>query len=455
MSGLRVLTTYSYDAWGKTTESTITGAVSIPFRYTSREWDADADMYYYRARHYAPDQGRFLSREALKRSDTPWTTSFAYVANNPANYTDPQGTTRFYVLGVGPVSTLCEEIPWGQGELFCEEPKDDRFVGVLNMCMMARKYCIDHCYVCQDGSEDAATNAQMCARCCDCMQKQCFAEEWYCHAAWDPHSGWRWSSEEMNQDWVHRLVAAEEGKFCQGYCGQPQFSFHFMGQSGWRDLEFGTECDDPGIFFEWGAWSDECYMAWFVKDKIRNKCGKICWYNGCGRYRWVGSSVAGKWVPTRWSDDLTEDETTRCWLWVNANEKCPTRRRFHYGLYTKEAQNWWAGNTFLWDYYLGYAALQHTSDLPRELFDASNPDRIFETPIVQQFPWGSFLFEFDVMVNLYGVDYWGMLANDLQETFFTFCREGGCDETWNPNDGQCEACGQSQPLALLPLQVAK
>ena len=77
--------TARYDAWGNTRSSTGT----IPqYGYTGREPD-DTGLIYYRARYYDPSIGRFTQRDpiGLQGGINP----YAYVNNNPTNYTDPTG----------------------------------------------------------------------------------------------------------------------------------------------------------------------------------------------------------------------------------------------------------------------------------------------------------------------------------------------------------------------------
>ncbi len=61
--------------------------------FTGREWDPETGLYYYRARYYDPKIGRFISEDPLPlRARKPRELdAYAYVANNPVNYSDPTG----------------------------------------------------------------------------------------------------------------------------------------------------------------------------------------------------------------------------------------------------------------------------------------------------------------------------------------------------------------------------
>ena len=75
---------YAYGPFG---EPNSTSGVSL--RYTGRPLDPDTGLYYYRARWYSPNIGRFLSPDPTGIADGLHT--YAYVANDPMNYTDPSG----------------------------------------------------------------------------------------------------------------------------------------------------------------------------------------------------------------------------------------------------------------------------------------------------------------------------------------------------------------------------
>jgi RHS repeat-associated protein len=76
----------SYDAWGNLDAAS--AAVSGP-AFTGREWEAEAGLYYYRARNYGPRVGRFISEDPI--GFQAGVNFYAYVDNDPVNWTDPLG----------------------------------------------------------------------------------------------------------------------------------------------------------------------------------------------------------------------------------------------------------------------------------------------------------------------------------------------------------------------------
>lgn len=82
-----LVATYHYDPWGNLLSNT--GAVENPLRFTAREYDAESGLYFYRARYYDPQVGRFISRDPIGISGG--LNLYAYVGNNPLAWTDPRG----------------------------------------------------------------------------------------------------------------------------------------------------------------------------------------------------------------------------------------------------------------------------------------------------------------------------------------------------------------------------
>ena len=80
------------DAYGA--DVTSAPPVATSFTYTGREHDSESGYYYYRARYYDSSLGRFLQSDPEPgKLNLPATVvnKFAYVVNNPLNFTDPSG----------------------------------------------------------------------------------------------------------------------------------------------------------------------------------------------------------------------------------------------------------------------------------------------------------------------------------------------------------------------------
>ena len=103
-----IVETYEYQAFGKTTIKDAQGnphdasTVGNPFMYTSREYDAESGFYFYRARYYDPDTGRFMQEDPIGFSGGD-VNLYAYAKNNPINFADPRGLVP---VGIVPQSLI-------------------------------------------------------------------------------------------------------------------------------------------------------------------------------------------------------------------------------------------------------------------------------------------------------------------------------------------------------------
>jgi len=86
-TGFTELEHITYDSFGKLTAST--GSLTNPFQYTARESDSETGLYYYRARYYDLNVGRFLTEDPVGFNAGP--NFYRYVRNNPALLIDPTG----------------------------------------------------------------------------------------------------------------------------------------------------------------------------------------------------------------------------------------------------------------------------------------------------------------------------------------------------------------------------
>jgi RHS repeat-associated protein len=81
-----IIQQYQYDPYGNVSA---TATTTNPYLYTGRESDGTG-LYYYRARYYSSQMGRFISEDPMGF----WggqNNFYAYVAGDPTNYRDPTG----------------------------------------------------------------------------------------------------------------------------------------------------------------------------------------------------------------------------------------------------------------------------------------------------------------------------------------------------------------------------
>ena len=69
--------------------------ISNRLLYTGRELDVETELYYYRARYYDPEIGRFISEDPL--GFIAGVNFYTYVENNPLGFNDPFGLLSYLV----------------------------------------------------------------------------------------------------------------------------------------------------------------------------------------------------------------------------------------------------------------------------------------------------------------------------------------------------------------------
>jgi len=67
------------------------GTAPTTYRYTGQREEASFGLYYYNARWYDPALGRFAQADSIVPGGVQGLDRYAYVNNNPVNYTDPSG----------------------------------------------------------------------------------------------------------------------------------------------------------------------------------------------------------------------------------------------------------------------------------------------------------------------------------------------------------------------------
>jgi RHS repeat-associated protein len=86
---------YSYDVYGEPTIKDANDTVisqsnyNNPYAFTGRRLDTETGNYYYRARYYKPEIGRFLQTDPI--GYTAGLNLYTYCGNNPTNWVDGSG----------------------------------------------------------------------------------------------------------------------------------------------------------------------------------------------------------------------------------------------------------------------------------------------------------------------------------------------------------------------------
>jgi RHS repeat-associated protein len=89
-----VAVSYRYDPYGAVTitrnsQEQSSDPLGNPWMYTARFTDEETGLYFYRARYYSPDTGRFLQRDPIGYVDG--LNLYVYAKGAPGNHVDPLG----------------------------------------------------------------------------------------------------------------------------------------------------------------------------------------------------------------------------------------------------------------------------------------------------------------------------------------------------------------------------
>jgi len=78
---------YTYTDYG--CPSVIHSAIHNPWMLTGRQWDEESELYFYRARYYDCETGRFMQRDP--KGYVEGVNLYEYVGSSPVNFVDPLG----------------------------------------------------------------------------------------------------------------------------------------------------------------------------------------------------------------------------------------------------------------------------------------------------------------------------------------------------------------------------
>ena len=92
-----------YLAFGTRFGETTDAAFEEWHGFTGKEYDPDTGLYYYNARWYDADIGRFISEDPAADPNNP--NLYVYGRNNPLRFVDPTGLTSLSDIGVTPATT--------------------------------------------------------------------------------------------------------------------------------------------------------------------------------------------------------------------------------------------------------------------------------------------------------------------------------------------------------------
>jgi len=154
-----VVQRYTYSSFGKI-ESQLDPNFVQPYTFTSREFDPETGLYFYRARYYDPSTGRFLQEDPILRRGDPGLPyllpsllhqphvlqPYVFTLNNPVRYTDPSGYNPIGNLIRWLVSRILARLgikPFERG--WPAEELDDDKDGIPNYMDPDSQYCKVNC----------------------------------------------------------------------------------------------------------------------------------------------------------------------------------------------------------------------------------------------------------------------------------------------------------------------
>jgi RHS repeat-associated protein len=84
---------YEYDAYGSTARAIGTLSGINPYRFSTKYFDRETNLYYYGYRFYSPELGRWVSRDPI--GEDGGVNLYGFVGNDGVNYFDPYGLSTW------------------------------------------------------------------------------------------------------------------------------------------------------------------------------------------------------------------------------------------------------------------------------------------------------------------------------------------------------------------------
>ncbi|MEW6008874.1 MAG: toxin TcdB middle/N-terminal domain-containing protein [Candidatus Omnitrophota bacterium] len=96
---------YEYTPYGEFTQPIAQNSQPITHFFTGKELDDSTGLYFYGARYYDPEIGRFITPDSIVQapSDPQSLNRYSYCRNNPVVYTDPSGHFLWFAAIIGAI----------------------------------------------------------------------------------------------------------------------------------------------------------------------------------------------------------------------------------------------------------------------------------------------------------------------------------------------------------------
>jgi RHS repeat-associated protein len=88
---------YEYDPFEVLLKSSGSMANENPFRFSTKYYDTETDLYYYGYRYYSAQLGRWINRDPIEEEGG--FNLYGFVENDPIDYIDPIGEDIFIMPG--------------------------------------------------------------------------------------------------------------------------------------------------------------------------------------------------------------------------------------------------------------------------------------------------------------------------------------------------------------------